>query len=732
MDPDTSTRLRLVEVRTPGGALRLGGGLACVLAAPAQRSLAARWIAAAVAGPRPDDVDGTVEIAGRFVSVRSLPSPLLPPSVPSALGREILRAQWRAACAARHDEIAAQHAARRLARHRAEAALERARQRVAELPDASAHARQVVVTPLADMAVAQQQAAEAAQSRAAIEAGRSRVEALLARLETLEPVPSAAALALADTWEAELAALPSEPAEDEVIDLAGAEARVNQARILVALASGGVDANVRAHVDELHREVVAAEAMVSESKRKERPTALARYEAAVRAEHEAMTSAGIESYASFLMGIAQGAVLPDAESRERAERALADAEAQLEEARAQESARARLAYGNDVPELRPLVAELLGYQPGDDVVAELRALRVLHPEVPSLFTQLRAELQAAGVPVEGDLEAAARAFVAAVSDEPIEIGEPLDAIDLVDDGASADDAATAHAELLALTRVRDEHDAELDAAERELARLNALRDVDLRDLDADAMMIAVARLLDGYRNGDFLAGRLPLVLDGVLDGLPAGPRLAAISTLATATDVQAVIVTDDAVLATDVQNTGAIALTWPEALEAPEAESALPVSPPERPVPASEPAPAPAPVVQRPRTIPPAAPRTDTRIDPAPPRPNIGPAPMASFGSAAPPRVAVSLASGGAATLLAPAVVPDLAPGPSAEPITRTACSLHHDTLSVSSCAHCLRPSCIECLVYVIGEPDLWCSVCAVEVHGDRPRSLRLFGRRGA
>lgn len=93
MQADLSTRLRLVEVQTPGGALPLGGGFACVLASPSARSAAARWIATTVVGPRPSGADGTIEIAGRFVSARSLPSPLLPPSAPSVLGQEALRAQ---------------------------------------------------------------------------------------------------------------------------------------------------------------------------------------------------------------------------------------------------------------------------------------------------------------------------------------------------------------------------------------------------------------------------------------------------------------------------------------------------------------------------------------------------------------------------------------------------------------------------------------------------------------
>src|SRR5437016_3209469 len=97
MQPDRTTRLRLVELRTQGGTLRLGGGLAVVLADSNARSAAARWIASTVVGPRPPDADATIEIAGRFVSAHRLPSPLLPPSSPAVLGRGVLTAHWRAA-----------------------------------------------------------------------------------------------------------------------------------------------------------------------------------------------------------------------------------------------------------------------------------------------------------------------------------------------------------------------------------------------------------------------------------------------------------------------------------------------------------------------------------------------------------------------------------------------------------------------------------------------------------
>ena len=72
--PDGSTRLRLVDLATSSGTFPLGGGLACILT-PTSERLAHRnaRLLAAVIGPRSTDVNGTMEIAGRYVALQSLP-----------------------------------------------------------------------------------------------------------------------------------------------------------------------------------------------------------------------------------------------------------------------------------------------------------------------------------------------------------------------------------------------------------------------------------------------------------------------------------------------------------------------------------------------------------------------------------------------------------------------------------------------------------------------------------
>src|SRR2546423_6759329 len=129
--PDAATRLRLLSVQTAGGPFEFGGGLACVHTPPAARTAVAEEIARAVIGPRAAGVDGTLEIAGRYVALHSLPAPLLRPSAAATIDRSMLDDLWRDMCAQEHAEVAATHAARRLDRHRTDAAIERARERAA-------------------------------------------------------------------------------------------------------------------------------------------------------------------------------------------------------------------------------------------------------------------------------------------------------------------------------------------------------------------------------------------------------------------------------------------------------------------------------------------------------------------------------------------------------------------------------------------------------------------------
>ena len=160
MHPDTPptdrpTRLRLVDIRVgPGRELHLGGTLAGVLTEARDRTAAANWIAATVAGPRPQESDGSIDVDGQVVSVHTLPSPMLAPGVARVIDGDLLRTQWRTSCARRRDELAATHASYRLERYRIEAALERARSRRVPLPRQVEAAMASIAPPVLDPAPA--------------------------------------------------------------------------------------------------------------------------------------------------------------------------------------------------------------------------------------------------------------------------------------------------------------------------------------------------------------------------------------------------------------------------------------------------------------------------------------------------------------------------------------------------------------------------------------------------
>src|SRR5262245_58568031 len=138
MEPDSrqldAGRLQLLDVRlrADGPTVRFGGRLVAVLTQPRARAGVSHLIASAVAGPCPEGVDGSVVAAGEIVSVRSLPTPVIPPGEPILVDRSLFAAEWAAWCATRRDELAVEHASRRLERHRIAAALERTGQEADE------------------------------------------------------------------------------------------------------------------------------------------------------------------------------------------------------------------------------------------------------------------------------------------------------------------------------------------------------------------------------------------------------------------------------------------------------------------------------------------------------------------------------------------------------------------------------------------------------------------------
>jgi hypothetical protein len=242
MEPDSrkpdADRLRLLDVRlrTDGPTVRFDGHLAAVLTRPSARAGVAHLIAAAVAGPCPDGVDGSVAVGGEIVSVRTLPSPRLPAGDPILVDRPLVAAAWAAWCAGRRDELAAEHASRRLERHRIAAALERSGQEPEEAGDA-----EVRVDELDPLRV---------RLAVLLDPGPDR------------PAPLPEGQLLADAWDAHSALVRAHGAADitAAAALEPLERRVDRARRAVAEMPRPVQAEVQVQIERCHAEVLDAEA----------------------------------------------------------------------------------------------------------------------------------------------------------------------------------------------------------------------------------------------------------------------------------------------------------------------------------------------------------------------------------------------------------------------------------------------------------------------------------------
>ena len=78
---------------------------------------------------------------------------------------------------------------------------------------------------------------------------------------------------------------------------------------------------------------------------------------------------------------------------------------------------------------------------------------------------------------------------------------------------------------------------------------------------------ALEAVFNAYRSGRLLAGRLPLIIDGVLDGLTLDARERALGVFARAADVQIVVVTDDPEVMQSLSREGGTLVRWPDSVE---------------------------------------------------------------------------------------------------------------------------------------------------------------------
>jgi hypothetical protein len=374
-------------------------------------------------------------------------------------------------------------------------------------------------------------------------------------IDALAATPSPEALALADAWDAHTEYLRARAAAPPV-DLSMAEERVKRARMSVAMSSGSVSEQSRDEIDRRHRDVVEAEARLFEARRKNRGEAVAHYEAAVEAEKVALAEAGVDSYASFLVAIAGGG--GSSEGRPAAQRELIDASAALDAARREAGVAANEDLHERGVELRAHAERLLGRTVvGGDPPAELRALRIESPDRNERIRELIDVLQSAGV-VRGDAITTARDLLAA---EPEAEPEP--------------DRAPGWGVVESLEEDHARHERILADLETEIARLDQIYDATIDRIAPEDLVQVMESLLDSYRSGSLLGGRLPIVLDGAFDGVTPEARDAAILVLSRNTDVQSIVVTDDLEVMQSVTAAGGTIVLWPESGEINVAASAL-------------------------------------------------------------------------------------------------------------------------------------------------------------
>ncbi len=206
---------------------------------------------------------------------------------------------------------------------------------------------------------------------------------------------------------------------------------------------------------------------------------------------------------------------------------------------------------------------ILGREPGEDVSAELRAEATDPPARVERVAELDEVLREEGITDIDDVVARARVFVA--TPPSVHIPQPPTwamrvGVSELPAGAAAEVRLDEFQELEHQLVAKDESLGDLDA---EIAHIVATRDLDLLRLGPDDFVRVIAAMFEAYRAGEVLEGHLPLVLDGVLDGLAADSREAAVVALAEVDDIQVIVVTDEETVSRRVGAAGGTIVEWP-------------------------------------------------------------------------------------------------------------------------------------------------------------------------
>jgi hypothetical protein len=354
----------------------------------------------------------------------------------------------------------------------AAAALEASREHLNELENEAARAEEGtgVVGPAATvdelndlLTELRARRGELEASLVALDAGdRYQVETALAELRGAPPterIPSVEAMALADEWKRLDEHLETVSWSGVGGDaLADARRRLETARLEFFEAERDVrlpdvDRGAVHELEHAHAEVLDAQDKADGRLGGKR--AQKRVDEARVREQAVLDRLGFATYAEFVMGTSISQIDPEAEVRwEKARRELAEAEdawAALEADVDAELARAQLLERRRV--LREEARRILGRDPGDDVITELRGHRVVATAIDDRAAKLQGALERAGL---------------VVGDERVGADE---LIDLAQVWLDEEDIGGAHRP--ALERDLAEVEAKIAQADDELAEANA-------------------------------------------------------------------------------------------------------------------------------------------------------------------------------------------------------------------------------------------------------------------
>ena len=249
-------------------------------------------------------------------------------------------------------------------------------------------------------------------------------------------------------------------------------------------------------------------------------------------------------------------------------------------------------------QMRDRSSQLLGYAPGSDPAAELRALRVPTEGRVELLDEIADVLRTTGHRGDRRRRRPPRVpgFVAQQAGGPRRRRHPAAASAAFrrhrtapPPSARAGPAGTAPTAAVESARVARRRgvgaatvraDRALEQLDTDLAAIDAVYNADLTRARSGGPVPGRRGAARRVPRRDLLGGQLPFVLDGALDGLGAAAREAAVKVFAGADDLQTIVVSDDVEVMQSLARPGAHSCAGPGARGEPAAAKLQPAPTP--------------------------------------------------------------------------------------------------------------------------------------------------------